>query len=829
MDLPKTYIPKDYEDAIYKKWEASGCFNPDNLKVDKKAKSFTISMPPPNATGVLHVGHTLGITLQDIMTRYHRMQGKKTLLVPGTDHAAIATQNVVEKILRQEKTSRHELGREKFLARTNKYVEQNKTTINNQTRKMGASCDWSREAYTMSEDLNLAVNTQFKKMYDDGLIYRGDRIVNWCPRCYSTLSDDEVDHKEQQAKFWTFKYNADFPISIATTRPETKLGDTAVAVNPADKRYKKYIGQEFKVNFVGIKLNIKIIANKEVDMDFGTGALGVTPAHSMVDWQMAEENNLEIKKVIGQDGKILKGFGEYSGLKVKEAREKIITNLEQAGLIKQEEKIKNNLAICYRCGTEIEPLPSLQWFVGVNKEFTLTQPELIKKFGKKKTTLKEISKWAVESGEIKIVPNYFTKTYFHWMDNLKDWCISRQIWFGHRIPVYYRKQEISKSQFPISNKMSKVKCQMSDKNIYVGVDKPAGDNWEQDPDTLDTWFSSGLWTFSTLGWPNEKSIDLKTFHPTDVMETMHDILFFWVARMIMMSLYALNEVPFKTVYLHGMVCDKHGNKMSKSKPETCIDPLDVAEKYGTDALRLSMVIGNSAGTKLNLSEQKIASFRNFANKLWNIGRFIQFQEEQNKLVYQLKNKPITLADQWITSKLNNLIKETTEDLEKFRFGLAGEKLYDFTWHTLADWYVEIAKTQSNNNTYSLLIDIYKTLLKLLHPFTPFVTEKIWEYLENDNLLITTKWPIINKTENNTQAEQDFELIQELITAIRSWKKENKIEPKEILKIQIAGSNKLINSQQTIINHLAKVELTTAEALADKDFEVRELKIKILNH
>lgn len=830
MELPKSYISKEYEDNIYQKWESSGFFNPDNLPGDRK-QAFTISMPPPNATGVLHVGHALGITLQDIMVRYHRMQGDKTLLLPGTDHAAIATQNVVEKLLRKEGTSRYKLGREKFLQRVKEYVEKNKATINNQTRKMGASCDWSRQAYTLEAELSRVVAMQFKKMYDDGLIYRGDRIVNWCPHCASTLADDEVEYQEQQAYLWTFKYSPDFPIPIATTRPETKLGDTAVAVNPHDKRYKQYIGQEFKVNFVGVPLTIKIIADPEVDMEFGTGAVGVTPAHSMIDWQMAEKNNLIIKKVIGQDAKILDGFGEYSGLKVKDAREKIVAKLKEQNLLIQEKYITNNLSVCYRCSTEIEPLPSLQWFIAVDKEFVITNPELIKQYGKNKTTLKAISTWAVKSGQIKIIPEYFTKTYFHWMENLKDWCISRQIWFGHRIPVWYRS---------LKNKNIKTLKQENNINneIYVGVNAPESDDWVQDEDTLDTWFSSALWTWSTLLNRNnyqtynnlekwvKNSPDLHIYHPTSVMETMHDILFFWVARMIMMTLYSLGEVPFKAVYIHGMVVDKYGKKMSKSRPETMVEPIKVAEKYGTDALRLSMVVGNSAGNKLTLSEQKIASFRNFANKLWNIGRFINFQAEQNNFKVNNQFELQTLADKWIVSRLNSLIKETTEDLNKFRFGLAGEKLYNFTWHELADWYVEIAKVQNNQNTYNLLIKVYQDLLKLLHPFTPFVTEKIWEYFGNHNLLIIESWPQADEEKINPQVEQDFELIQKLITAMRAWRKDSHFGNKEIIKAQIAGAPELIQTQKDIINKLAGVESQIVAEVVDKNLSVGNLVIKI---
>jgi len=825
--LPKAYTPQDYEDQIYQEWEASGFFNPDNLPVDETAEKFVISMPPPNATGILHVGHVLGLTIQDTMIRYNRMRGKKTLWLPGVDHAAIATQNVVEKQLKKEGTSRHELGREKMVERTNEYALNSKKTIENQTRKMGSSCDWKREEYTMSDQLNKAVNLQFKSMYDNGLIYRGDRIVNWCPRCQSTLSDDEVEHQEQKAKFYTFKYAKDFPISIATTRPETKLGDTAIAVNPDDKRYSQYIGQEFQVDFIGIQLNIKIIADWEVDPEFGTGALGVTPAHSAVDWKMAEENDLKIIKVIGQDGKILEGFGDFSGLKVNKAREEIIEKIKKSGLLEKEEEVDNNLSTCYRCNTAIEPLPSLQWFVAVDKEFKIKNQTLINKFGKDTTTIKDIAKWAVESGEIKIIPERFEKIYFHWMNNLRDWCISRQIWFGHRIPAWYKNGEIK-----------------------VQVVSP-GKDWVQDEDTLDTWFSSALWTWSTLLDKNyekydsfdewfQNSPDFQNFHPTSVMETMHDILFFWVARMIIMTLYSVGDIPFRTVYLHGMVCDKDGKKMSKSKPETCIEPLGISKKYGTDALRLSLLFGNTAGNSLKLAEQKIAGFRNFSNKLWNIGRFIQFQElsesslrDSGAETTNLQSyKPITLADKWINSRLNNLIKEVTNHLENYQFSLASEALYNFSWKELADWYIEIVKIQNNQNTHSLLITHYSLLLKLLHPFIPFVTEKIWEYFGSDKLLMIEQWPEFDESKIDQQAEQDFVFIQELISQIRSWRKENSKEPKDVLKVQIGtgkSDGKLVAEQKEIIEKLARVKMEVVERLSgEKDLEIGNVAVKFLN-
>lgn len=871
MQLPKAYNPSNYEDEIYKKWEESGYFNPDNLPCDEEAEKFVISMPPPNATGVLHVGHILGLAVQDTLIRYHRMKGNRALWVPGVDHAAIATQNVVEKQLKKEGTSRHELGREKLVERTNKYALDSKATIENQTRKMGSSCDWSREEYTMSDQLNKAVGLQFESMYKDGLIYRGDRIVNWCPRCQSTLSDDEVEYVEQKTKLYTFKYTQNFPMTIATTRPESKLGDTAVAVHPDDEKYKQYMGQEFEIDFIGIPLKLKIIADKEVDPKFGTGAVGVTPAHSPIDWKMAEENDLRIIKVVGQDGKILNGFGDFSGLKVSEARVRVVEKLKQTGLLEKEEETDNNLSICYRCNAPIEPLPSLQWFVAVDKEFKIKNQDLINKFGKDKTTLKEISRWAVESGEIKIIPERFEKVYFHWMNNLRDWCISRQIWFGHRIPAWYKITENTKSQKIQNHNNTKIRVQ---------VESP-GSGWEQDPDTLDTWFSSALWTWSTLLDKNyqqyddfEKwftdSPDFKKFHPTNVMETMHDILFFWVARMIIMTYYTLGEKPFETVYLHGMVCDKYGKKMSKSNPETCIEPIEISQKYGTDALRLSLIVGNSAGNKLSLSEQKIAGFRNFANKLWNIGRFIQFKAEggidqchpdeqdtegdpEYSGTCRLQAEPKTLADKWIASRMNNLIKEVTEHLENFQFSLAGERLYNFTWHELADWYVEIAKIQNNQNTQSLITNYYLLLLKLLHPFTPFVTEKIWEYFQPkadpplaegpDKMLMIEKWPLCDRSQINQQAEQDFGFIQELITSIRSWRKstQDKEPPaqggsasggKEILKIQIGAGlsdGKLVEEQRQIIEKLARVELEVVERLSeDKDFEVGNVAVKVVS-
>ncbi|NQU83899.1 MAG: valine--tRNA ligase [Parcubacteria group bacterium] len=777
--IEKTYNPAKYEDEVYKRWERSGYFNPDKLPGDRK-KSFSIIMPPPNVTGVLHVGHAVMLALEDLMVRYHRMSGYDTLWLPGTDHAAIATQTKVEKLLKERGKTRHSLGRENFLKEVRKYAERSKNTIHRQVRKMGSSCDWSREAYTLDEERSLAVSTVFKKMHDDGLIYRGDRVVNWCPRCSSTISDDEVEYKEEEAKLYTFKYDDDFPFEIATTRPETKLGDTAVAVHPDDERYKKYIGEEFVVDFVGKKLNLKIIGDKSVDKDFGTGALGVTPAHSMSDAQLAEKYKLKSIKVIGEDGKITAGVGKFFGLTPVEARERILKSLGKRGLLLKEEDVKHNLSVCYRCGESIEPLPSKQWFIDVNKKITIKGNKYFKN-----KSLKEVSIDVVKNGEIKIMPERFNKVYFHWMNNLRDWCISRQIWFGHQIPVWHKGDE-----------------------TYVGVNPPRGSEWEQDEDTLDTWFSSGLWTFSTLGWPENKK-ELKRFHPTSVLETGYDILFFWVARMILMTTYVLGEIPFENVYLHGLVRDEQGRKMSKSLGNV-IDPLDVAEKYGTDAVRLSLIMGTSPGNDVKLSEEKIAGFRNFANKLWNIGRFISSQKSAGTGSRSTR----TLSDKWILSRFNQIAVDVTEDLENRNFALAGEKLRDFTWGEFADWYLEISKLEEGKS--KILNTILEKLLILWHPFVPYVTEVVWKEMLGKRNLIIAEWPEADEKLIDKKAEEDFIIIKEVVQKIRNLRSEYKIEPaKKLDVLLISKDEKLIESQEHIIKGLARVENFEIKASGEK--------------
>lgn len=780
--MEKSYNFNEYEDKIYKNWETAGLFNPDNQKLPKDAKTYSIVLPPPNVTGTLHIGHAGVLTFEDILIRYHRMRGEKTLWVPGTDHAAIATQTKVEKILKEEGETRHSLGREKFLERVEEFAQNSHDTIVGQCKKMGASLDWSREAYTLDETRNKMVNSVFKLMYEDGLIYRGERVVNWCPRCHSPLADDEVEYKENKTKLYYFKYSKDFPITIATTRPETKLGDTAVAVNPKDERYKDLIGKEFKIDFVGVKLKLKIIADRGVDMEYGAGALGVTPAHSAIDWQMAEENDLDIIKVIDEDGNIKPGFNEFSGKTTAEAREMIVEKLRQEGLLEKEEEMDNNLSLCYRCDTVIEPLPSLQWFVDVNKKIDRLE-------GK---SLKEISLEAVRSGvfgkkKINIVPERFEKNYFHWMDNLRDWCISRQIWFGHRIPVWYR-----------------------DSEIYVGIEAPSEEGWEQDDNTLDTWFSSGMWTFSTLVHSSEDikiednkliidSDDFKEFHPTNVLETAYDILFFWVARMILMTTYAVKDIPFQDVYLQGLVTDEKGKKMSKSKGNV-INPLDMVERYGADATRLSLVIGSTPGNDMKLSEEKIEGFRNLINKIWNIARYIkQKVEDKNITDKKIEYSSLSNGDLWILDKYKKLISSISHDLDNYNFSSAGEKLKEFTWNHLADWYLESTKFKSSDQTDKILLNILEGLLKLWHPFIPFVTEVIWKEFNESDLIVET-WPNINDITNIDYGNkpQIFDLTLEIIKSIRNARAENKVKPNKKIEAIIFAKNQSVEIKENEI-------------------------------
>ncbi len=725
----KPYNSKETEGRIYSLWEKSGFFNPD-ICLNKGASSadkphFSIVLPPPNVTGTLHTGHAIMLAIEDIMVRFNRMKGRPTLWLPGTDHAAIATQSKVEEtIFKKEGKTRHDLGREEFLKRVENYASESHDTIVNQIRKMGASIDWSREAYTLDEERNLAVRTAFKKMYDDGLIYRGHRIVNWDPKMQTTVSDDEIEWKEETAPFYYIKYG---PFIISTARPETKFGDKYVVMHPDDKRYEKYKnGEKLEVEWINGKIIATIIKDPVVDMEFGTGVMTITPWHDAVDFEISLRHNLTREQIIGYDGKLLPIAKEFSGIHIKKARPLIVEKLRQKGFLeKVDEKYVHRIATNSRGGGIIEPQIKEQWFVNVNKKFQIKNSKLKNVPPQTETCLKELMKKVVESGQIEIIPDRFSKIYFHWIENLRDWCISRQIWYGHKIPVWYR-QENEKN-----------------KEIYCDINPPEGKDWVQDEDTLDTWFSSGLWTFSTLGWP-EKTKDLGNFHPTSALETGYDILFFWVARMILMTTYLIGDIPFEKVYLHGLVRDEKGRKMSKSLGNI-MDPLIFIEKYGADALRMALVIGTSPGNDSKLSEDKIRAYKNFANKIWNISRFV-LENTQDQTEISVENK-FCQADKDLIKERDILIKEITGDMENFRFYLAGEKLYHYIWHNFADKILEeskkiFAKDEKEKvlSRKKFLTDTLRLMLVSLHPFMPFVTEEIWQLMGNKKMLIIESWP-----------------------------------------------------------------------------------------
>ena len=708
------YNPTRVESSIYRMWEESGYFNPDNLPGDRK-ENFTIVLPPPNVTGTLHMGSALMLAVEDIFVRFARMRGKRALWIPGTDSAAIATQSTVEKAIQKlEKKSRHDLGREELLDRIDNFVNQNKNTMLSQMRAMGASLDWSRYAYTMDAPRYGAVMEAFVRMYEAGLIYRGNRIVNWDPKGQTTISDDEIVHEERESKMYTFKYSTDFPISISTTRPETKVGDTAVAVHPDDERYTQYVGKEYKIVFCDVPITIKIIADSAVEKDFGTGALGVTPAHSQIDWEIADRHNLPRPQVIDEYAKMTVG-GMLSGKKTTEARELVVEWLKKENLLEKEEAIKQNISTAERTGGIVEPLPKLQWFIDVNKEFIIPYSEIIGIETGDTTSLKKIMFAAVEGGQTSFVSKQYEKTYFNWITNLRPWCISRQIWFGHRIPVWYKGDDL------IVSKVS------------------PGEGWVQDPDVLDTWFSSGLWTFSTLGWPNTTS-DLQKYHPTEIIESGYDILPFWICRMILMSGFFLGQVPFKKIYLHGLVRDSQGRKISKSLGNN-IDPVDMAAKYGMDAVRMSLIVGTAAGTDSKISEDKIKAQAKFANKIWNATRFVlQNTVDMPSDAVITESSHLELLTEWESVK-----SEISKDIEEYKLHLASEKIYDYFWHTFADQIIESTKKEiggdatSKSSAQRLIITLLEDQLRTLHPFMPFITEEIWQLLRKDNLLMIEPW------------------------------------------------------------------------------------------
>lgn len=701
----KPYNPKETEERIYKLWEESGYFNPDNLP-KRHQEPFSIVLPPPNVTGTLHVGHAYEDTEQDIAIRFQRMRGKKSLWIPGTDSAAIATQARVEKdIQKNENKTRNDLGREELVRRVNDFAKSSENTILGQIRKMGASLDWSRYAYTMDEKRNLAVMSAFKRMFEAGLIYRGDRIVNWDTKGQTTISDDEIVYKEERGRFYYFKYG---PFVIGTSRPETKFGDKYVVINPDDSRYKDYKhGQTIELEWINGPIKATVIKDRASDPEMGSGVMTITPWHSMVDFEIAERHNLDRERIIDKYGKLMPIAGEFAGMKISEAREKIVDKLKEKGLlVKVDEDYIHNIATSERTGAIIEPQIMEQWFVAVDKEFVIPNSLIPDIPSGSRTTLKKIMHAAVESGAIDMPQEGFRNTYFHWIDNLHDWCISRQLWFGHRIPVWYRGKE-----------------------VYCDVKAPPGEGWEQDPDVLDTWFSSALWPFSTLGWP-EESGDLEVFYPTSFMSPAYEILQLWVSRMILMSGFLLGKVPFKKVLIHGLVRAKDGRKFSKSL-DNGVDPLDIIDRYGADALRMGLIVGAAIGNDVKFDEDKIKGYKNFANKVWNITRFVLAQERGGKL-----NKELI-------SEFDTLAKDITSDMENYRFHLAAEKIYAYLWHRLADEIIE--ETKKNRENGETLYYILENSLKLLHPFMPFITEEIWASFAKATdgqakLLMIEPWP-----------------------------------------------------------------------------------------
>jgi len=740
--LSKTYNPESTESKIYEMWEKGDFFKP---RIDKKKKPFSIMMPPANITGRLHLGHALTMTIEDILARFNRMRQKLTLWLPGIDHAGIATQNVVEKELAKEGKSRSDLGREEFEKVVWAWKEKYGSIILEQIRELGASCDWSRERFTLDKEYQNSVRSAFILLFNKGLIYRGDRIINWCPRCGTAISDLEVEYEEEKGKLWYIKYkfkvqsskfkvavqieklklaNKDY-IVVATTRPETMLGDTAVAVNPKDVRYKNLIGK--KVILPIVEREIPIISDQAIDPKFGTGAVKVTPAHDRVDFEIGKRHKLPSVQVIGEDGRMTEKTGEYKNLKIDEARRKIVERLKKEKLLEKIESYSHSVGHCSRCKTIIESLMSKQWFVKT-KPLAKRAIEVVKK------------------NKIKIIPKRFNKIYFNWLENIQDWCISRQLWWGHRIPVWYcKKCKVKSEKFKvIVSEKKPSKCPYCGNTHLV-----------QDQDVLDTWFSSSLWPFATLGWPkenvkckmkNEKLADLDYFYPTDVLETGYDILFFWVTRMIMMSLEFMNEIPFRNVFLHGLIRDRKGRKMSKSESNV-IDPVDLIEKYGADALRLSLIMGSAPGSDISISEDKVRGARNFCNKIWNASRFVLMSTENGTDQHNLKK---TEDDKWILEELENVTKKVTHEIENYRIGQATESLYHFFWHKFCDKYIETTKkrlyghdVKAKQTAQYILLSVLKKSLILLHPFIPFITEDIWQKLpkekEEEGMLIVEKW------------------------------------------------------------------------------------------
>lgn len=750
-ELSKLYEPSEVEDKIYKYWINNNYFHAER---DSEKEPYTIVIPPPNITGQLHMGHALDNTLQDILIRWKRMSGYSTLWVPGTDHASIATEAKIVEAMRKEGLTKDDLGREKFLERAWDWKEQYGGRIIEQLKKMGSSCDWERERFTMDEGCSKAVKEVFVKYYEKGLIYRGERIINWCPHCRTSISNAEVDYEDQAGHFWHLRYpltDGSGYVELATTRPETLLGDTAVAVNPKDERYKDIIGKTVTLPLVGRE--IPVVGDSYVDMEFGTGVVKITPAHDPNDFEVGVRHNLPVINVMTDDAKITDDYPAYAGLDRYDARKKIVEDLEKGGFLVKVEDHEHNVGTCYRCGTTVEPRISLQWFV----------------------QMKELAKPAIEavkSGDIKFVPQRFEKNYLHWMEDIRDWCISRQLWWGHQIPAFY--------------------CDDCGEMVVTKEDKAVcpkcGKEMRQDPDTLDTWFSSALWPFSTLGWPEETE-DLKYFYPTSTLVTGYDIIPFWVSRMIVAGLENMNEKPFDTVLIHGLVRDAQGRKMSKSLGNG-IDPLEIIDNYGADALRFMLATGNSPGNDMRFIEEKVKSSRNFANKVWNASRFIMMNLPEDFKADKLPEN-LNVEDKWLISKFNTLAKVVNENLEKYELGVAVQNLYDFIWDIYCDWYIELTKPrilaggETALTAQTVLVWVMKGMLKLLHPFMPFITEEIWQALVNDgSAIMVSDFPVYDEALSYADDEAKFEKIIDAIKGIRATRTGMNVPPSVKAKVYI---------------------------------------------
>ena len=752
--LENKFNPKDFEDKIYKNWEEKGYFKPSE---DKSKKPYTIVIPPPNITGKLHMGHALDETIQDLLIRYKRMQGYNALWLPGTDHAAIATEAKVVAKLKEEGTSKEELGREKFLKRAWEWKKEYGGIIINQIKKLGCSCDWDRERFTMDEGLSNAVKHVFVDLYNKGLIYKGKKMINWCPYCKTSISDAEVEYEEEPTHLWHIRYKVKGEenryVVVATTRPETMLGDTGVAVHPADERYKDLVGK--KVILPIMNKEIPVVADEFVEKEFGTGAVKLTPAHDPNDYESGERHGLEVVEVFDENGKMNDLVPEYAGMDIYEAREKIVEKLKEIGALVKIEDYTHNVGKCYRCHHSIEPKISEQWFV---KMEPLAKPAID----------------AVRNGDVKFIPERFDKTYFNWMENIRDWCISRQLWWGHRIPAYYCKD--------CGN------MQVSE-NEVTKCNKCGSTNIEQDDETLDTWFSSALWPFSTLGWP-EQTEDFKYFYPTDTLVTGYDIIFFWVARMIFSAIEHTGQVPFKNVFIHGIVRDSQGRKMSKSLGNG-IDPIEVIDKYGTDALRFSLILGISPGNDIRYMPEKLEAASNFANKLWNASKFVLGNLENYKEIeFKDIEKSLTYSDKWILSKLNKLVLDITNNIDGFELGVFAQKIYDFIWNEFCDWYIEMVKPRLYNEEDKTKLAAQYTLnkvladsLKLLHPIMPFITEEIYTKLyNNDESIMISKWPEYSKNVDFDKEELAVEELKNIITGIRNIRVQRNIHPSKKSKL-----------------------------------------------